>query len=113
MKIARAGTAGLEVQDVGLEATAEQAELQLLLEGAGAGARPAREEEVPEPAGQRRDAVVLQRPLVEPLVLEPVHLVRAEMLQEESEQRVREQVLARPVDEPREAHPLQRVSHHQ
>ena len=110
---ARMGSARLEVEDVGLEPAAEQAELQLLLDGARARARPAREEEVPEPVGQGRHAVVLQRPLVEPLVLEPVHLVRAELLQEEPEQRVREQVLARAVDEPWKAHALQHVPHHQ
>ena len=75
--------------------------------------RSAREEEVPEPAGQGRHAVILERPLVESLVLQPVYLVRAEVLQEEPEQRVLEQVLARAVDEPWKAHALQRVPHHQ
>ncbi|MNS84965.1 hypothetical protein D3C72_1188110 [compost metagenome] len=106
------GLAGFQVVDVGRQAGAQEAQLELLLDRARAHAAAGREEQAVVAALEDDGRVGLQDVLVE-LVFEPaIDAVCAEVVHEVAEQEVREQVLARAVGERRQPEVVQGVAQH-
>ena len=91
---------------------ADEAELELPLDAARARARAAGEEERVVAALEQHARVRLQHVLVEGVPEPPIDAVRAEVVHEEGEDRVREEVLAGAVGGGRQAGALERVAEH-
>src|SRR5262249_49845063 len=91
-----------------LERGAGKAELEFPLDAARARACPARKKERVVAALDENARVRLEDVLVEPVLQTPVNAVRAEVVHEVREDRVREEVLPRAVRRGRQARALER-----